>query len=208
MILCALVRSLEELEKLIIAFSVSFIGLLLILDRLWGGYMSPMEHVAFILNYTKALVTPYPTGIMSYPWQWLLNQVQIPYLKVDVNQMVNGQVVGSFSSVYFNGAMNPLIIFLTIPSMLYATYLFIKRRDDLSLLVIVWFTATYFPFIPMAIFWHRVMYLFYFINTLPAVCIAVAVMVLDARPPKIVLMLYLLAVVRMFVMMFPFRTIP
>jgi hypothetical protein len=149
-----------------------------------------------------------PTGIQSYPWVWLLNQVQIPYLKVDVNQIVDGTVVGSYASVHFNGAMNPLIVYLTLPSILYTGYLFYLKRDNLSLFTIAWFAGTYLPFIPMALLWNRIMYLFYFLNTIPSVCIAITSMALDQRPPKIVLGLYLVAVVAMFVIMFPFKVVP
>ncbi len=201
-------RRLEDLERLIITYGISFVGLLFVMDRLWVGYPNPIEHITFILNYTRALTAPFPTGIQSYPWQWLLNQVQIPYLKVDVNKIVDSAVVGTYTSVHFNGAMNPLIIYLTLPTILYAAYIFFTRRDDLSLLSIAWFAGTYLPFIPMALLWNRIMYLFYFLNTIPSVCIAITLMALDQKPPKIIMGLYLLAVVGMFVMMFPFKAVP
>ncbi len=198
----------KQFEKLIIVFGVTFFSLLFLMDRLWTDYQNPMDHLLHILNYTKALTTPAPTGIMSYPWQWLLNQVQIPYLKVDVNKMVDGQVIGSYTSIHFNGAMNPLIIYLTVPSIIYAGYLFFTRKDRTSLLCLAWFAGIYLPFIPMALFWNRVMYLFYFLYTIPSVCIAISMMALDQRPPKLVLGLYLLSVIAMFVIMFPFKSVP
>ena len=198
----------KQFERLVITYGVSFFGLLFVMDRLWAGYLNPMDHLLHILNYTRALTTPAPTGIMSYPWQWLLNQVQIPYLKVDVNKMVDGQVTGSYTSIHFNGAMNPLIIYLTVPSIIYAGYLFVTRKDRTSLLSLAWFAGTYLPFIPMALLWNRVMYLFYFLYTIPSVCIAIALMALDQRPPKLILGLYLLSVIAMFVMMFPFKSVP
>jgi len=201
-------RRLEDLERLVIAYGISFVGLLFVMDRLWVGYPNPIEHITFILNYTRALTAPFPTGIQSYPWQWLLNQVQIPYLKVDVNKIVDDVVVGTYTSVHFNGAMNPLIVYLTLPTILYAGYLFFSRRDDLSLFTIAWFAGTYLPFVPMALLWNRIMYLFYFLNTIPSVCIAITLMALDQKPPKIIMGLYLLAVVGMFVMMFPFKAVP
>lgn len=203
-----IVRKLEDLERLVIAYGLSFMGLLFVMDRLWVGYSSPIDHLTFILSYTKALVAPFPTGIQSYPWQWLLNQVQIPYLKVDVNKIADGAVVGTYTSIHFNGAMNPLIVYLTLPTIIYAAYLFYSKRDELSLFTVAWFVGTYLPFIPMAILWNRIMYLFYFLNTTPSVCIAISSMTLDQRPPKVVLGLYLIAVVAMFVMMFPFKAVP
>jgi len=204
----SLMQRLGELERLVIAYGISFVGLLFVMDRLWVGYPSPIEHITFILNYTRALVAPFPTGIQSYPWQWLLNQVQIPYLKVDVNKIVDSTVVGTYTSIHFNGAMNPLIIYLTLPTILYEAYLYFSRRQDTSLFAITWFAGTYLPFIPMALLWNRIMYLFYFLNTVPSVCIAITSMALDQKPPKIIMGLYLLAVIGMFVMMFPFKAVP
>jgi len=204
----SVMQRLGELERLVIAYGVSFVGLLFVMDRLWVGYPSPIEHITFILDYTRALVAPFPTGIQSYPWQWLLNQVQIPYLKVDVNKIVDDTVVGTYASVHFNGAMNPLIVYLTLPTVIYQAYLYFSRRQDISLFAIAWFAGTYLPFIPMALLWNRIMYLFYFLNTVPSVCIAITSMALDQKPPKIIMGLYLLAVIGMFVMMFPFKAVP
>jgi hypothetical protein len=198
----------KQFERLIIAYGVSFLAMLFVMDRLWAGYLNPIDHLMHILSYTRALTTPAPTGIQSYPWQWLLNQVQIPYLKVDVNKMTDGQVVGSYTSIHFNGAMNPLMIYLTVPSIIYAAYLFATRRDRTSLLSLTWFSATYLPFIPMALLWNRVEYLFYFLNTIPSVCMAISLMAMDQRPPKLIIGLYLIAVVGMFVLMFPFKAVP
>jgi dolichyl-phosphate-mannose--protein O-mannosyl transferase len=122
--------------------------------------------------------------------------------------MADGQVTGSYTTVYFNGAMNPLIVYLTLPSIIYATYLLITRRDRTSLLSVAWFAGTYLPFIPMALIWQRVMYLFYFLNTLPSICAAISLMALDQKPPKIVLAIYLIGVVVMFALMFPFKAAP
>jgi hypothetical protein len=86
--------------------------------------------------------------------------------------------------------------------------LFFSRRDDLSLFALAWFAGTYLPFIPMALLWTRIMYLFYFLNTIPSVCMTITIMALDQRPPKIVMGLYLIAVVGMFIVMFPFKAVP
>lgn len=198
----------KRLEALIISYGVAFFAMLFVMDRIWGGYLNPIDHLLHILSYTKALTAPVPTGIQSNPWQWLLNQVQIPYLKVDVNKMADGQVTGSYTTVHFNGAMNPLIVYLTLPSVIYATYLLITRRDRTSLLSVAWFAGTYLPFIPMVLIWNRVMYLFYFLNTLPSACAAISLMALDQKPPKIVLGIYLIGVIVMFALMFPFKAIP
>ena len=72
-------------EKYLAVYAVSFLLLLTILDRIWVGYPDALPHIVNMVNYSSALVSSCPNGIISCPWQWLINQVQIPYLTVSVN---------------------------------------------------------------------------------------------------------------------------
>lgn len=194
-------------EKYAVAYVVSFLLILTVLDRLWVGYSNPLAHIQFILNYSTALVSACPNGIISCPWQWLLNQIQIPYLVVSV-QVSSGSVTSKYDSIAFWGAMNPAILYLTIPAMLYAAYSYHQKKSDLTLLALVWFAVTYLPYYPAVIFGQRVTYLFYFLATVPAVCAAVAHMIADQNPPKLVVLFYLGVVLVSFYMMFPFKAVP
>jgi len=199
---------LQWLERFTLSYVIAGLALLAVLDRIWGGYANPFDHVTFIYNYTKALVREAPEGIESYPWQWLLNEVKIPYLTVNVNYYSGGVVVGTSTIVAFQGAMNPLIIFLCIPSLGYMAYTYLRSRNEFPLFILLWFCLTYIPFFPMSIFMHRIMYLFYFLNTVPSVCGAIAFMMVDQKPPRIVVLAYLVAVLAAFAMLFPFKTVP
>jgi len=194
-------------EKYFVVFLASFLGLLTIMDRLWVGYSNPIEHIQFILSYSANLVSQCPNGIISCPWQWLLNQVQIPYLVVNV-QVSSASGTSSYKTVSFLGAMNPAILYLTIPAMLYATYSYYQKRSDLTLLSIIWFAVTYLPYYPAAIIDQRVTYLFYMLATVPAICAAIAHMISDQNPPKLVVAFYLGIVLLAFFFMFPFKVIP
>jgi dolichyl-phosphate-mannose-protein mannosyltransferase len=194
-------------EKYLATYAVSFLVILTILDHFWVGYSNPFEHLQYILNYSASLTSSCPNGIISCPWQWLINQVQIPYLVVNV-QVTAGTVKSSYESIAFTGAMNPSILYLTIPAMAYAGYEYYKKRDDFTLLMIVWFVVTYLPYYPAVLVGHRVTYLFYFLLTMPAVCAAVAYMIADQQPPKVVVLFYLAVVLVSFYLMFPFKVIP
>lgn len=194
-------------EKYIAVYAVSLLLLLTIMDRLWAGYSTPLEHIQYILSYSAALVSQCPNGIISCPWQWLLNQIQIPYLVVSV-QVTSGNVAHSYNSIDFLGAMNPAILYLTIPTMLYAAYSYHQKKSDLTLLSLVWFAVTYLPYYPAVIFEQRVTYLFYFLATVPAVCAAIAHMIADQNPPKLVVIFYLGVVFVSFYLMFPFKVVP
>ena len=104
--------------------------------------------------------------------------------------------------------MNPTVIFLTIPAMLYNAYNYYKTRNELTLFILAWFSMTYLPFIPLALFGHRIMYIFYFLNTVPAVAAGIANMIVRESPPRIVVVIYLAATVGAFYAMFPFKIIP
>jgi predicted membrane-bound dolichyl-phosphate-mannose-protein mannosyltransferase len=194
-------------EKYLATFVVAFLAILAVLDRVYVGYSTPFQHLQFILNYSSALVSSCPNGIISCPWQWLINQVQIPYLIVSV-KVTSGGLTKQFDSVTFWGAMNPSVLYLTIPAMAYCAYSYVKKRDTFTIFLLSWFVITYLPYYPAAILGHRVTYLFYFLPTLPAVCAAIAYMIADQNPPKLVVIFYLAVVLVSFYLMFPFKTIP
>jgi len=196
------------LERFTIMYGLAVFIPLFLLDRLFCGYENPIDHLIFIAQYTTGLIRPYPVDIESYPWQWLLNEVKIPYLSSGIQYKVGERVVGEKTTVLFLGAMNPLIIYLCLPVMGYAAYKYWKKGGAISLFILVWFACTYLPFYPLSIIVRRIMYLFYFLNTLPAVCTAIAYMLVDRKVPRFIIILYAVGVVAAFCTLFPFKTIP
>ncbi len=194
-------------EKYRLIYAASFLLMLTVLDRFWVGFFNPLIQLQYILNYSTALVSKCPSGIISCPWQWLLNQIQIPYLIVSV-EVTTGGLKSNYDSIAFWGAMNPAILYLTIPAILYSAYSYHQKKTDLTLLALVWFMVTYAPYYPAVIFLQRVTYLFYFLATVPAVCAAVAHMMADQNPPRLVVLFYLGVVLVSFYMMFPFKVVP
>lgn len=176
--------------------------LLFALDRFVSG-SDPIAHLRFIFQYTLALVRPVPTGIESQPLQWLLNQVPIPYLGVSVT---SGGL--TYQTIAFWGAMNPFIIYLTIPAMAYALYRYDERNSQLALFLLCWFAATYIPFFPLSYLAHRISYIFYFQNTVPAVAGAIALMFSNKKVPRSVVIVYAILVLVGFAWYFPFKQIP
>jgi predicted membrane-bound dolichyl-phosphate-mannose-protein mannosyltransferase len=195
-------------EKYIAVYALSFLLLLTIFDRIWVGYDSALPHLQYILSYSSALVSSCPNGIISCPWQWLINQVQIPYLVVNV-KVTADNVTNEFNSITFWGAMNPSILYLTLPAIAYSAYAYLKqKKNDLALLSVIWFAVTYLPYYPLVLIGNRVVYLFYFLPTMPAVCASIAYMIADQNPPKLVVLFYLGVVLVSFYFLFPFKVIP
>jgi predicted membrane-bound dolichyl-phosphate-mannose-protein mannosyltransferase len=111
--------------------------------------------------------------------------------------------------------MNPFILYLTIPAMVYALYRYDEKNSQLALLMLCWFAATYFPFFPLSYIGNRISYIFYFQNTVPAVAGAVALMFSNKNIPRSVLLAYVFFVLVGFFFdtpfsyaAFPFRKIP
>lgn len=198
-------------EKYAIVYLGCFLVLLTVLDYFWAGYKNPFEHLSHIYTYTFALRAPdvrSPTEIWSYPWEWLLNERKITYAAVNVSVYTDDTLSRVYPSVQFLGAMSPVVVFLTTPVVAYSAYRYYKARDEFALFILAWFSMTYLPFIPAAVFGHRIMYIFYFLNTIPAVATGIAYMLVRESPPKIIVLVYLFAAVLSFYMMFPFKVIP
>jgi predicted membrane-bound dolichyl-phosphate-mannose-protein mannosyltransferase len=167
------------------------------------GYKNPLDYIRFMFGNMLALAEVGAGGISSQPLQWLMNQVQIPYLQI-------GLQIGStnVTPVAFWGGMNPFIIFMTIPAIAYAAYRYVARNSQIALFLLCWFAMTYLPYFPLAYLSHRISYIFYFQNTVPAVAGSIALILNNDRLPRTPVILYLLLVLVGFSWYFPFKKIP
>ena len=130
------------------------------------------------------------------------------YLRTDTQVLADGNVEVTRATIFFRGAMNPYVIFVTPLAIAYAAYSAFKRRDDCSFLVLALFVVTYGPFWPAAILAHRISYIFYFLVTIPAVAIGAAQFMYAPQTPRLVRWAYIGAVLLGFYAYFPFRQVP
>ena len=186
------------------SFLMVFLVVLWPLDRLWTGYTDPVDHLAHVYEYGVSLTAQeYPSSIESSPWQWLLNEVPIPYLRVNNTVTVDAKVVSSQSIVDFQGAMNPFVIAMLPLAVAYLLERALRTREALPLLMLALFAATYLPSFAMAVLAHRASYIFYFLPVLPALCTGIAYFLLDGRLSRAPALAYAATVVFGFLMMFP-----
>ncbi|HEX6512972.1 MAG TPA: glycosyltransferase family 39 protein [Chloroflexota bacterium] len=195
----------RSLAKTGAAALVAFGGGLLILDRFFTTYAWPWQHLQRIFGYGLNLKAGAHPGQFSYPWDWLLNQQQMPYYHLDRFISANGQVLRQIPEMSFTGAMNPYLIFLAPIAIASAAYIAWKTRDRLAALAVCWMIATYLPFYALAAA-GRVSYIFYFLPTVPAVALAIGLLL--QRLPLAVRCAYLAAYLLGFASLFPFRVLP
>ncbi len=200
---------LRAVGLLLVGFAPLWFFGLWLLDARFTGYRFPWDHLHYMLRYGFDLARPGgPQGQESQPWQWLINEVQMTYFRSDQQVMVNGHLLSDRAVIFFRGAMNPAIIGAASLGIAFAFWHAWQRRDRLSLWIVTWLAATYLPFYPLAMLGHRISYIFYFLPSLPAVTLALALLLCRGGLPRLVVWSYLIVVLVGFIGYFPFRTIP
>ena len=176
-----------------------------------AGFHNPIAHTNFMLCYAGKLTNPSgPTGIASYPWQWLLNMVTINYYTVSTTVTSNGSVVATYPIISFQGEMNPAIIFLALPALALALRGMWVERDTFSVLCAAWMLGTFLPFVvgaaPLGTYGNRTSYLYYMVVVLPGVYAGVAKLFSRRWLPVAAVLGYVCILGYWFVTLYPFRT--
>jgi 4-amino-4-deoxy-L-arabinose transferase-like glycosyltransferase len=188
------------------------LGGLGILDARFTTYASPFDHIVHMVSYGTNLSAPADAGtctaIDSRPWQWLFNECQITYLRQVVNVKVGDQLVAVIPHVDFRGAMNPLLTGAIPLAAMFAAWYAWRSRSRVALWAVAWGAANYLPYVALAIFTPRIMYLYYVLPLIPAVAIGIALLLVRAGLPRPVRWAFLAAYLAGFVAYFPFRQIP
>jgi dolichyl-phosphate-mannose-protein mannosyltransferase len=195
--------------------AASFLALLWLLDVLmpawdpgthtiYGG--SPFTHLAHIYKFALLLKAK-AGGIASTPWQWLLDQRPINYARVAVNTMVNGKIVSSHASVFFEGAINPFIIYLAIPALFAALACAWSDGERLAALGACWCLGTFLALLYNSEIQDRISYLYYMVLVMPGVYILTARLFASRRMPTAATVGWAVALVYGFLHLFPLRTL-
>jgi predicted membrane-bound dolichyl-phosphate-mannose-protein mannosyltransferase len=156
------------------------------LDARFTKFDDPVSHARFIQSYGLDLSrTGGPVNSESEPWQWLVNEVPITYLRVDTQESVGDEVVTTKPEIWFRGAMNPVLPGVAITALFYTAWLWVRRRDPLACWCVVWSASVFLPYVALSVVSHRISYLFYALPLVPAYAVAVALLLWHDGLPRV-----------------------
>jgi dolichyl-phosphate-mannose-protein mannosyltransferase len=183
------------------------------LDARFSSYAGrPLDHLAYMVTYganlTKPGGDPACKSNDSVPWQWLANDCQMTYYRVEVTTKSGDKVISSLPRIDFRGAMNPVLIGTFGLGISAALWLAWRKGSRLALWSVVWIAANYLPYVLLVVTRSRIAYIYYFLPVIPALAVAVAILLLRSGLPRFVLGGYLVAFAAGAIAYFPFRQIP
>jgi hypothetical protein len=221
-------RSLVRPALLVIVTGFTYFSLLAVLDTIVTPYSGghPVDraqagvcdytliwhdacnHFAFMNRYASELVDHgHPQGIAAHPTDFWLDRKAITYFKVTRTVTVPGKAPISSALIWFRGEISRVLLITSWFALALNLWWAIRRRDDLSFLVVAWALGTWLPPEAFNLIDDRTTYLYYMVVTMPALYLAVARLLGAFRitrwliAPWIVLLLYDAVV------LYPFRTL-
>ncbi len=189
-------RALVRFGACALTAAAAFVGLLGLMDRIATPYADssatlitggPFAHIAHMISYAAHLTSPKgPTGIASYPWQWLFDYKPITYLRI--NPSIPTEEFHAIHPVSrFLGMMSPPIMVLAIPALLFAAYriaLICRGRVpspdrppvpvELAILGLAWSIGTFLPYELQSLIDNRTSYIYYMVVVMPGIYVAIS----------------------------------
>ena len=199
--------------SLVVASAVVWIAGLWILDARFTTFATPLDHVRHMVTYGTQLKEPAQkggicTGISSVPWQWPFNECQINYMRVAVTVVNDDGVSSAVPRIDFRGALNPVLAGAIPLATLFALWAAWRQKNRLALWAVAWAGANWLPYVVLSIVNNRVTYLYYFLPVIPAIAVAVTVLLLRSGLPRFVAWGFVAMFAIGLVAYFPFRELP
>ncbi len=201
-----------------------FLGLLAILDRIAPPYNAttgkllapgPFHHIAHMLSYAAHQTSPHgPSGIASYPWDWIADFKPIVYLNINPARPSAG-LHAVHPAAHFLGVISPPIMLLAAPALVFVAWGTVRADATLSpaagevpILGLAWFLGTFIPFVLLSVLFSRTSYLYYMVIVMPGIYLVVAYLVWRARRYRKLVALWMMTVLAAAVVMYPFTPLP
>jgi hypothetical protein len=197
----------------------AFIGLLAVLDRVARPYDNtagklisggPFGHIGHMLSFAANQTSPHgPSGIASYPWEWLVDYKPIVYLNVNPAQP-STDLFAVRPAVHFLGMISPPILLLALPALIAAGVGVARRQPaGVAVLGLAWAIGTFLPFVLLSLVFSRTSYLYYMVIVMPGVYLAVAALVARlGRRWRWLVAAWMAAVVVAAIVMYPLTPLP
>ena len=206
-------RDFRPIASLVVAFTLVTLGGLGLLDLRFTDQPNPIAHLQHMISYGTNLKSSAGEpgscpGIDSAPWQWLVNDCEINYLRVNVTVSAGEQVISQRATVDFRGALNPILVGTMPLAFLFAAWYALRRRSRLAAWTLVWAGASWLPYVFLVAVSGRVTYLYYFLPVVPAIAIAVALLLRRSGLHRAVAWGFVAVYLLGFLAYFPFRQIP
>ncbi len=165
------------------------------------------NHFAFMNQYAGKLrdVGP-PRGIAARPLEFWLNRKAITYFKVTETVRAHG-VASTTTVIWFRGEINRVLLVTSWFAILLTAWRAVRRRDDLSLLVLAWILGTWLPPELFNLIDNRTTYLYYMVVTMPALYIATARLLALRRIPRWLVGIWIVLLLFDAASLYPFRTL-
>jgi 4-amino-4-deoxy-L-arabinose transferase-like glycosyltransferase len=204
---------LRPVAVLLATYGVVLMVGLALLDARYTSYTNPIDHLRHMLEYGANLhwghgLPSVCVGNESTPWQWLTNDCQMGYLRVATSVKVGDVVVAVTPSIDFRGALNPVLLGALPLAMLFTLWSAWRTGSVLARWSVAWAAANYLPYVFLAIVAQRITYIYYFLPVVPAVAVAIAILLRRAGLPRFVMWGYVAVYLVGFAAYFPFRQIP
>jgi predicted membrane-bound dolichyl-phosphate-mannose-protein mannosyltransferase len=201
-----------------------FVALLALLDRIAPPFdaakgkllaSGPLHHIGHMLSYAAHQTSPHgPTGIASYPWEWLVDYKPIVYLNVNPAKPAPG-LYDVHPAVHFLGMISPPIMLLAVPALGFTAWRLIRARRDgarpdglVSITGLAWVLGTFLPFLALSMLDSRTSYLYYMVIVMPGIYLVVSDLVWRCRRYRKLVGVWVLLVVAAAIVMYPFTPLP
>ena len=188
--------ALKRLAAVVFTTCGVFVGLLAIMGEFATPYADsqaklitggPFAEISHIITYARGLTSPHgPTGIASYPWQWLIDLKPILYLRINPSLPGHG-LYAIHPVVAFWGIVSPAILLVGIPALVFCGYRLVRPSrsagraapadSQLPILALAWFLGTWVPFALQSLIDQRTSYLYYMVIVMPGIYAAAAYLV-------------------------------
>ena len=224
----SLLRALWRPAALVFVTGLSYFTLLTILDTTTtpfsGGHpvdrdqasickytliwQDACNHFEFMNHYAARLKdNGHPQGIAAHPTEFWVNRKVIPYFKVTRTVSVTGSAPRETALLWFRGEISRVLLITSWFALILNLWWAIRRRDDLSFLVLAWALGTWLPPELFNLIGDRTTYLYYMVVVMPALYLAVARLLGAWRVTRWLILPWALLFLYDAANLYPFRTL-